>query len=397
MSDTEGMKPAVDETGLIAFNTNGRIGLAKPGQMDVSSVFITTGPGDYGPVWSPQGDRIAFTRFYPVDARGTYVMAANGSGQVKVADTTNAFILPTWSPDGSEIAVIDHDVARSGIWVAKADGSENRPVFVAKYPIQHLAWSPSGDTLAFTYNEQPRSGGLYFIHPAQVTTPIGSGAESEYIVIESDINYLTRAGALAWSPDGRYLAVRSRPMAPRGVETPEVDANKDILSVVQVNGDGSTTILHRVTGMAPGAWSPIWAPNSETVAVVMGRDDGTTQQLAVVSLTSGLAYTLYNAWSFGSPTWSPDGGMLVAPILQGPDNAAGRLTSIGLADIGMDWVMSMDMTHDMKRGTIADLLPGRQAAWSPTATAPLSSIAPVEAALSAGTTRIASFTFKGFT
>ncbi len=80
----------------------------------------------------------------------------------------------------------------------------------------------------------------------------------------------------------------------------------------------------------------------------------------------------------------------------GPDDAEGQLRSITLADIGMEWNMSMDMTHQMEPDTVTELRTGRQAAWSGNATTDLGSLSSVDAILAESTTRVASFTFAGF-
>ena len=378
---TEEPEPAV---GLVAFADGGRIGVAHPVQMD--SVFLTTGPGDFGPVWSPDGSMIAFTRFYPVDAKGTYVMKADGSGITKVSDTTNLYNRPVWSPDGGRLAMIDRRPDTYGIWVVNSDGSDLVRLYEADRTMQHLAWSPSGETIAFTWNRGTRVGGLYLV-------PSDGSAEAQ-IVIESDANYMTRAGSIDWAPDGRFLAVRSRPLAPRGEESPIVPADQPILTIVQVNGDGTTTILHRVQEMAAGEWYPAWAPNSKTVAAITVNEDG-TEQLSVISLLSGQATPLTEANSFKSPTWSPDGGRLLVTANTG-DNPDGALMIVTLADIGMEWNMSMDMTADMEAADVQMLRTGMNGVWAPLADTD-SLPTGKTLTISKDTIRVASFTFEGFT
>ena len=378
---TEEPKPPV---GLVAFAEHGRIGVARPLQMD--SVFLTTGPGDFSPVWSPDGGMIAFSRFFPADAKGTYVMTADGSSLTKVADTANVYNRPVWSPDGSRLAMIDRTPAAYGVWVVNADGTGLTRLYEADRTVQHVAWSPDGDTLAFTWNRGSRDGGLYLV-------PADGSAEAQ-VVIESDANYLTRAGAIAWSPEGRFLAIRARPLAPRGVENPIVPANQPILTIVQVNGDGSFAIVHRVQNMALGEWYPAWAPNGRTIAAITVKDDG-TQQLSVISALGGDTVPLIEADSFGSPSWSPDGGRLLVTAYTGGD-PVGALRIVTLADIGMEWNMSMDMTTDMEAADVQLLRTGMSGLWSPIAGMDALP-AGTDATVGADTVRIASFTFMGFT
>ncbi len=376
---TEEPEPSI---GLVAFADGGRIGVARPAHLD--SVFLTTGPGDFNPVWSPDGTMIAFSRFFPVGSRGTYVINADGSGLTKVADTANVYNRPVWAPDGSRIAMVDRKPETYGVWVINADGSNPMQVFEADRTLQHVAWSPDGNTLAFTWNRGTRDGGLYVV-------PADGSAEAQ-VVIESDANYLTRAGSLDWSPDGQYLAVRARPLTPRGVENPILPANEPILTIVQVGSDGTFTILHRVPSMAIGEWYPAWAHNSRTVAAITSKDDG-TEQLSAVSVLSGEVVHLLEANRFGSPSWSPDGSRLLVTAYTDED-PGGALRFITLADVGMEWNMSMDMTTDMEAADVQDLRTALSGLWSPSDADSL----PAGKALTIGqdSIRVASFTFQRF-
>ena len=73
------------------------------------------------PVWSPDGQRIAFAG--PLQAGGTYTIATDGTGRVQLTHGPDD-ASPQWSPDGSQIAF----VRESDIWVVNADGSGERNV-----------------------------------------------------------------------------------------------------------------------------------------------------------------------------------------------------------------------------------------------------------------------------
>ncbi|HWL91168.1 MAG TPA: hypothetical protein VNP90_07355 [Actinomycetota bacterium] len=109
---------------------------------------------EWGPVWSPDGRRIA----YSSDENGfpqLFVMHADGSHARQLSDVWGEY--PAWSPDGSRIAFEssmggstpfgdpDYDV-----WVIGADGSGEANLTAApdsgdKYP----TWSPDGLWIAF--------------------------------------------------------------------------------------------------------------------------------------------------------------------------------------------------------------------------------------------------------
>jgi Tol biopolymer transport system component len=67
------------------------------------------------PNWSPDGQKIAFTR-----RPNIYVMNADGSNQTLVAQNASQ---PAWSPDGAKIAFNRYQDGDEDIWVMNADGT----------------------------------------------------------------------------------------------------------------------------------------------------------------------------------------------------------------------------------------------------------------------------------
>jgi Tol biopolymer transport system component len=109
---------------------------------------------EWGPVWSPDGRRIA----YSSDENGIpqlFVMAADGSKARQLSDVWGEY--PAWSPDGSRIAFAssmggstpfgdtDYDV-----FVTDDDGSDESNLTAAPDSVDmYPTWSPDGAWIAF--------------------------------------------------------------------------------------------------------------------------------------------------------------------------------------------------------------------------------------------------------
>jgi Tol biopolymer transport system component len=110
------------------------------------------------PTWSPGGKRIAFVsgdgRRLALTSGDIYVINVDGSGERRLAQN-GAF--PAWSPDGTQIAFIRngaHWSRDAAIWIMSADGSHERRLWSHSAEGGALSWSPSGKTLAFTYDSE---------------------------------------------------------------------------------------------------------------------------------------------------------------------------------------------------------------------------------------------------
>ena len=103
--------------------------------------------GDYHPVWSPDGSRLAFASSR-LGLFTLWTIGASGSEQTPLS-TTPADNVPSWSPDGEWIAFRRSTSDGNGIFRIPASGGEATPV--AMRPGASLArWSPNGRLLYFT-------------------------------------------------------------------------------------------------------------------------------------------------------------------------------------------------------------------------------------------------------
>ncbi|MEP6902888.1 MAG: hypothetical protein ABJA66_14135 [Actinomycetota bacterium] len=152
------------------------------------------------PVWSPQGDKIAF-------GLGRFFQTQNGAAIADIAvinsDGTNLKILtkeggnngfPSWSPDGKEIVFRASNKAKKGLFILGVETGAAR-VLTTDSQDNFPAWSPDGERIAFTSFRD----GDYEIYTIK---PDGT-----------DLKRLTNSPGndahCAWSPDGKWIAFAS--------------------------------------------------------------------------------------------------------------------------------------------------------------------------------------------
>jgi WD40-like Beta Propeller Repeat len=78
---------------------------------------------DNHPVWSPDGERVAFSRTDGGNA-DIYVVGADGTGLVRLTMDPGTDFFPAWSPDGLRLAWCASRDGAPAIYLMNADGSE---------------------------------------------------------------------------------------------------------------------------------------------------------------------------------------------------------------------------------------------------------------------------------
>jgi TolB protein len=218
--------------------------------------FLPGNAADYGPAWSPDGQKIAFvsgrsntslsfvdTDIYIMDKDGQNVVQWNGSKD------NSADKYPEWSPDGSSLIFSSSpntggalaDV--SNIYMAPA--SPTTKATATNLTMQDMvesdpSWSPDGNQIVFDSLRDDNwhiyamdKNGSNFV---QLT--FGNGSESEI--------------SPAWSPDGSRIAYT-------GVLGTRAD-------IYVMNVDGTNIV--KLTNGPANSFLPVWSPESRRIAFV---------------------------------------------------------------------------------------------------------------------------------
>jgi tricorn protease len=107
------------------------------------------------PVWSPDGQKIAFTT--PED-RALHVMNANGTNKDQLAVDLLSSVIPSWSPDGGKIAfTTGEDGFSNELSVINVDGTHKVRLITAAFSgnsedriqLGNPVWSPTDNKIAF--------------------------------------------------------------------------------------------------------------------------------------------------------------------------------------------------------------------------------------------------------
>jgi Tol biopolymer transport system component len=176
-------EPVFSPDGRIAF-TRDNGGDAEIFVMDASGqnqVNLTNNSGnDFEPAFSPDGGRIAFTRYDGITDSEIFAMDADGRNQVPLTDNTVSDTGPAFSPDGGRIAFSHSDGTDSEIFAMDASGQNQVPLTANSLGDIDPAFSPDGGRIAFDHFDG--AADLIFVMDAsgQNQVPLTANSVSDY-------------------------------------------------------------------------------------------------------------------------------------------------------------------------------------------------------------------------
>ncbi len=205
---------------------------ARPGALTIEAIVAVDSPREFRV--HPHDRVVAYTA-EAAGARQLFTAGLRGTGQPPTQITASEHPVsdPQWSPDGRRLAFVREDE----IWIVDADGSRLTRVIAKPDGGSSPRWSPDGLRLAFLSRRRGWS------QVWRIDAPVPRRGRPARDPRPPDARALTPTGVdlagLAWSPDGRTIAVHGQLRHDR-LETNQValvDADGGELRIV--GGDDS--------------------------------------------------------------------------------------------------------------------------------------------------------------
>jgi Tol biopolymer transport system component len=144
-----------------AFNVHGptnEIAIVEFGR-GLLTMLTTSTNGSQAPVWSPDGQRIAY-RGTRKGFRNVWVKSVDGTSEEQQLTHGEGVQTPlSWSPDGTTLLYYDAGLASGGwdVWVVSVTDGKAQPLVTAAQRQFAAQWSPDGRWLAYVSDETGRN------------------------------------------------------------------------------------------------------------------------------------------------------------------------------------------------------------------------------------------------
>jgi TolB protein len=216
------------------------------------------------------------------------VTDADGEGGQIALTSPEPIISPAWSPDGRELAYVSFESGKAVVWAQEVATGQRRMLANFRGSNSAPAWSPDGQRLAVTLS---RDGG------SQIYLLDRQGGEPRRLTSSSAIDTEP-----VFTTDGRSIYfVSDRGGSPQVYRMPAAGGAAE-----RVTFSGSYNI------------SPTISPDGRTLAYV--SRNGSAFKVTTMDLASGQATTVSDTVADESPSFAPNGRLLIyATRAQGRD------------------------------------------------------------------------------
>jgi Tol biopolymer transport system component len=286
--------------------------------------------------------KIVFARVFPNPGQiGLFIAAADGSDERPLLAVRDIDYDPVWAPDGSSLVFTSDREGSADLFRVKPDGTGLERLTDDPAYDDQAAFSPDGKQLVFVSS---RTGGISHLWALDLQTrrakALTSGTGGDF--------------RPSWSPDGQWIAFASD----RGSAMPFANGRWEHLHVVDVyvmHPDG--TGLKRVSPHGGFCGSPKWAADSRRViAYCMTAEQTLANRRTSPDPGNDTRLVSFDIVTGASSDVASGAGVKFNPSFVGATIGYIRKDSAGPAGI---------YYADGRRGPVGDV---RSAAWSPDGT-----------------------------
>jgi len=274
-----------------------------------------------GPVFSPDGEKIAFARKTPGDAAEEVCVISTLGGEITTV--VQGGVMPAWSPDGTRLVFVNRtEGAPEKLEIVWLEGRQTKTILAgdAVYPfLGRPAWSPDEKTIAVSRSRGGESREIWLV-PAE-------GGEAKDWMHESTGEF---SDTPVFSADGRGIVFQSNRSGARNIWYMDLNGNHRTQltkgagpdSQPTVGRDGTMAFLNSRTRMllllynletgesktvltdSAILWAPVFSPDGKEVTYSRGAPDGSWHLWSVAreggaakQLTSGKALEIYGRYT----------------------------------------------------------------------------------------------------